>query len=105
MSRRNVSIASLVVVFTMGAFFAGSGVIARAQDDAPERITQRFVGEDDRGNFQAALEDALIQADAYYAQQGADVLYNYRVRSTSGERGGFAFMNIVRVELITSSPF
>jgi hypothetical protein len=97
-----MQIAPWVVALGAVAFFVQTGIEARADNNVGARETQRFVGESDNGNFQAALEDALAQADAFYATMGADLRYNYRVRGTSGERGGFVFFNIVRVEIVAS---
>jgi len=56
-------------------------------------------GTDDNGNFQAALEDALAQADAFFGQIGADIRYTYEVLSTTGERGGIVFYNNIYVTI------
>lgn len=65
-------------------------------------LTHRFVGVNEEGVYQAALEDALLQADAFFATQGADLRYDYRVRSASGTRGGFFFQNSIRVEIVAT---
>ncbi|MGE3180846.1 MAG: hypothetical protein AB7N71_04390 [Phycisphaerae bacterium] len=62
----------------------------------------RFQGVDANANFQAALEDALAQADAHFARLGADIRYNYRVVNTTGQRGGFVFYNDIFVTIEAS---
>jgi hypothetical protein len=56
-----------------------------------------FEGESPRGDFQVALDDAVRQA--LRAEPGADRMVRYRVREITGEQGGIAGRNILRVAI------
>lgn len=59
-----------------------------------------YTGVNDSGQFQAALEDAIARAEA--CAGCCDLIVNYEVLSTTGERGGFAFRNNIFVEIRAS---
>jgi hypothetical protein len=60
-----------------------------------------FEGESARGDFQAALDDAVRQA--LRSLPGADRLVSYRVREITGEQGGIRGANIIRVAIETTA--
>jgi hypothetical protein len=71
----------------------------QAQTSLCNNTFHRFTGYDASGNFQAALEDARVQADVFFSQQ-PDLRYDYRVLGTTGQRGGFVFFNDIFVEIL-----
>jgi hypothetical protein len=56
-----------------------------------------YEGVSRRGDFQEALNDAVERA--LRALPGADRMVRYRVREITGERGGFAGVNVLRVTI------
>src|SRR5262245_56001629 len=64
---------------------------------APEPRARTYGGASPRGNFQEALNDAVAQA--MRAQPGADRLVRYRLREVTGEQGGIAGINLIRVTI------
>ena len=94
-------IITCAVVFAGGFAWHAWG-IASTQAQLHHTNRSNFVGANNNANFQAALEDALLQADAFFAKQGADILYSYQILSITGQRGGFAFFNDVFVEIVAS---
>lgn len=100
-----LSLGALVILATAQNWTAVAGPApatpppAAAPDPAD---VVRFVGHSANGDFQDALNDALMQADQYFANIGADILYNYRVLSTTGRRGGFAGFNDLYVTIAAS---
>lgn len=102
MSRIRISgLALFLSLFVLGLVLQrGWGVReATAQQDS-KTVSIRTQGVDHTGNFQAALDDALAQADAYFAGQGADISYTYDVLKTQGVRGGFVATNDIFVTIL-----
>jgi hypothetical protein len=90
----------IVAIVAAASFHLGSARPAAAQvTPANESVLVRFTGTDDDGNWQAALEDALLQADAYFEAQGSDIRYEYWIVRTAGQRGGFAWVNEISVTI------
>ena len=95
------TILSVALVMTLGGFaaFAQSG-----KDDAkpappkpaPEEL---FTGNSKNANLQAALDDALQKAQLARSQTVADAMFDYRVETIHGRRGGFAGFNDVAVTI------
>lgn len=56
-----------------------------------------FVGTDDTGNFQGALDDAVTKAAA--AAGCCDIRISYKVVETTGRHGGFLFVDEVSVKI------
>jgi flavin-binding protein dodecin len=59
-----------------------------------------FTGTDSNGDFQAALEDAIAQAERWVPC--CDRIMTYRVVDTTGRRGGIAGFNDISVQIIAS---
>jgi hypothetical protein len=86
--------AALAAAVAAGAAWAGLG---RGGEQARRRGV--FEGTSRRGSIQEALDIAV--ETALRAQPGADRLVTYRVREITGQRGGFAGQNLVRVSIET----
>lgn len=56
-----------------------------------------FTGTDANGNFQAALDDAVAQAET--AAGCCDIRIQYEVLDTTGQRGGFIYLNDISVRI------
>lgn len=71
--------------------------VARAQVDlgAGEPPLRTYEGVSARGDFQEALNSAVAQA--LHALPGADRMVRYRVRDITGQQGGIAGVNLLRV--------
>ncbi|MEP0847019.1 MAG: hypothetical protein HRF50_09385 [Phycisphaerae bacterium] len=110
MSHRKIAIVTvgLGALVILAAAQSWTAVAGPAPTTPPPAIApdpadvERFVGHSASGDFQEALNDALMQADQYFANIGADILYNYRVLSTTGRRGGFAGFNDLYVTIAAS---
>jgi hypothetical protein len=90
----------IVAIVAAASFHLGSVQPAVAQaTPVNESALVRFTGTDDEANFQAALEDALLQADTYYESHGSDIRYDYWIVRTAGQRGGFAWANEISVTI------
>ncbi len=105
MLRTRVSGGLLVVAIGASLLLAGWGRYANRAEAQPSLSSASsqvitVIGTDDHGNFQAALDDALGQADAFFGHVGADIRYAYDVKQTTGLRGGFAFLNEVNVTIV-----
>jgi hypothetical protein len=99
-ARTTLCMGLIVAIGAAVSFHLASVRPAAAQlTPANESVLARFTGTDDDGNLQAALEDALLQADAYFEGQGSDIRYDYRVVRTAGQRGGFVWMNEISVTI------
>lgn len=70
---------------------------ASAQSGSLKASSGTFTGTDDAGNFQAALEDAVAQAAA--AAGCCDIRISYEVLDTTGQHGGFVFLNDIAVRI------
>lgn len=101
MHARTTLCMGLIVAIVAAASFHLSPVQPAAAQVTPANasVFVRFTGTDDDGDFQAALEDALLQADAYFESQGADIRYDYWIVRTAGQRGGFAWVNEISVTI------
>ena len=99
-ARTTLCMGLIVAIVAAASFQLGSVQPAAAQvTPANESVLVRFTGTDDDGNLQAALEDALLQADTYYESQGSDIRYDYWIVRTAGQRGGFAWVNEISVTI------
>lgn len=74
------------------------GVRGSAPPATPElRVLRLFEGSSDRGSVQEALDRAVASAQS--SLPGADRMVRYRVRDITGEQGGIAGVNRVRVSI------
>ncbi len=105
MRAKTASSVGLIVVIVSAASLSLGLMQPTRTHETPENASAltRFTGTDDNGDFQAAIEDALAQADAYYDSQGADILYEYRIVRTAGQRGGFAWVNEISVTIVATT--
>jgi hypothetical protein len=95
-----VLIGLITLVMALMASTAEFGLLANAASPSrtfPAASVSYFTGTDNTGNFQAALEDALSQAQA--AAGCCDRLITYRVVATRGQVGGFAGLNTLEVRI------
>ena len=58
-----------------------------------------YTGKSVDGNFQAALDDAIQQAEAAIAKTGADMRFEWTMGAVKGTRGGIAGTREVTVEI------
>ena len=99
-ARTTLCVAVIFVIVAAASFYPGLAQPAAVQfTPANDSPLVRFTGTDDNANLQAALEDALLQADAHFDSLGADIRYDYWIVRTSGQRGGFAWMNEISVTI------
>lgn len=92
------------ILVCVAAALAGAVLLflpSRAQGRASTDTV--FEGTSFQGDFQEALDQALQEADTHFGQQGADILYTWRLLRTSGLRGGIVFTNDLTVR-ISASP-
>lgn len=59
-----------------------------------------YTGTDDNGDFQAALEDAISEAET--CAGCCDIRISYELIKTEGERGGFVFIDEIDVTIEAS---
>jgi hypothetical protein len=94
--RRPLPLAFALV--TLAAAMAAGAPPARGQISVrPDRGGGTYVGTSPRGDLQEALNDAVERA--LRARPGADRMVRYRVREITGERGGIAGVNVLRVTI------
>ena len=90
-----------ILAIALFACFASVAVIAAtAQDSGSLMIDPNsgiFAGTDANGDFQAALDAAVAAAET--AAGCCDIRVNYTVLSTTGQRGGFVFLNDITVTI------
>jgi Intracellular proteinase inhibitor len=88
-----IAAAALLAAGTAGAQRARSARGARP----PQPAARTFEGVSQHGNLQEALNDAV--AKALKSLPGADRMVRYRLREVTGEQGGIAGVNVVRVTI------
>ena len=76
-----------------------AGIVADAQKSSDKYDTLTFVGTSSNGDFDEALNNALLQADQHFSTVGADIRYDWQMREVDGERGGFFFLNDLHVTI------
>ena len=105
--KRTIGKATLVGVLGLVATWVVLGLLVPAS--APAEAARPgaacpnpgvFTGTDANGNFQAALDDAIAQAEA--CAPCCDFITTYSVIETTGRRGGFAGFNDIYVEIRAS---
>jgi hypothetical protein len=99
MSRLSAPVAAAVAAGAVLFSFAVASAQVRTQPREPQGI-RVYQGVSDTGEFQQALDRAV--AAALRAQPGADRMVRYRVREITGEQGGIAGVNSLRVEIEVS---
>jgi hypothetical protein len=105
LNRNDDRMAGRVAAVILGLIlFTGLAVSVADARDGKSTAPQKFVGESPAGDFQAALDDALVQADRFYSRFGADIQYSYIVLRVRGVQGGIAGERLIRVEIRTISP-
>lgn len=91
---RSLSSLTLVLFLALGAFVWFGGSAAAFSTDPNSGI---FTGTSDSGNFQEALENAVSAAAT--AAGCCDIRIAYEVLETTGEYGGFLFINETTVKI------
>lgn len=89
--------ATLTVVLLFGTF----GTQATAEERGGLTTSANsgvFVGTNDQGHFQLALEDAVQQAAT--AAGCCDIRISYKVLDTTGQYGGFLFLDDINVKIL-----
>jgi ABC-type sugar transport system substrate-binding protein len=88
---------TLAIVLVLGTF----GTQATAEERgglAASANSGVFVGTNDQGQFQLALEDAVQQAAT--AAGCCDIRISYKVLETTGQQGGFIFLDDINVRIL-----
>ncbi len=89
--------ATLAIVLLVGTF--GAQVTAEERGGLTTSANSGvFVGTNDQGQFQLALEDAVQQAAA--AAGCCDIRISYKVLDTTGQYGGFLFLDDINVRIL-----
>jgi len=66
---------------------------------ATTTTAKAYTGKSVDGNFQAALDDAIQQAEAAISKTGADMRFEWTMGAVKGTRGGIAGTREVTVEI------
>lgn len=94
---------SFWTLLVLGALLGAAAAGAQPVPDRPgaarsePQAIRVYEGVSRRGNLQEALDDAV--ARALRALPGADRMVRYRVREITGEQGGIAGVNVLRVTI------
>lgn len=88
--------AALALVLTLG-FFVSQATAQNEPSSLAAANSGVFVGTDDEGQFQLALEDAVAKAAA--AAGCCDIRITYKVLDTYGQHGGFLFLDDIFVKI------
>jgi len=76
-----------------------AGFVADAQMSQDRFDLLAFTGTSASGNFDEALNNALVAADIYFSTTGADIRYDWDLQEVDGQRGGFFFLNDLNVTI------
>ena len=97
-ARKAIGIATALAIVLALGFFVTQATAADKSGPTISANSGVFVGTNDEGQFQLALEDAVQQAAA--AAGCCDIRIRYKVLDTTGEHGGFIFFDNIFVKIL-----